>query len=87
MAARCPARVGIPAVVKSAFSDVVSLANFSAGCIVGDIVGSCWSWWWVKAGCKWLAVSSQLLGRFPNGAVGATVETKGVISLELPILI
>ena len=50
--------------------DIVSLANFSAGCIMGDIVGSCWSWLWAKVGCESLAVSGQLLGRFPNGAVG-----------------
>ena len=68
--ARCPARVGITVVRKSALSDVISLANFSAGCIVGDIVGSSWSWWWAKVECECFAVSGQLLGRFPNGAVG-----------------
>ena len=93
MAARCPARVGIPAVGESALPDVVPLANFGAGGIVGDIVGSSWSWWWAKA-CEWWAFSGQLLARVPKGVVSAkgavtangTIETKGVILLELSIL-
>ena len=61
---------------------------------MGDIVGSSGSWWWPKVGCEWWAVSGQLLARVPEGVVGAkgavtangTVETKGVIPLELSIL-
>ena len=60
---------------------------------MGDIVGSGWLWWWAKAGCEWWAFSSQLLARVLKGVVGAigavttnrTVETKGLIPLELSI--
>jgi len=42
---------------RECIPDVVTLANFSAGCVMGDIAGSGWSWWWAKARCKWWAVS------------------------------
>ena len=69
-------------------------ADFITRCVVGDIVGGGWSWWWAKVGCKWWAFSGWLLARIPNRAVGAKgavtangmVETRGMLPLELSIL-